>query len=463
MPIRLSELKTVNFSQMLEVFYINNVILSSEKVDELKQKKDLNIERLKEGLNEYNEENSTDYKIDEIVIQGSIAMGTAVAADEKNYDIDIGIVMDKSKMPLATLSAKKIISESLKKKCHNMKKDPDPTGNSISIEYEEGYHLDFALYGKENNKYYHCGTNDWEERNPKSISWWFNTENQKSLGRLQIITKFLKFFCKQNIEWIMPGGLIISVLVYEEMQQEKVDSPYDVLLKNVVNKIINRLKQNKNIFNPTDPSKNLIKKQKDVKKLENLQNRLENRIKMVNSLSSDSTNDEIFKAWNHFFGDEYFSSDFEMKLTKCEDNEEDIYNYFDYIDNNKVDRLITCQLSSKEGKTNGRTIRNYESNTPLSLSKYKDERLVFKAHPNVSTPYTILWKIRNNGAKAKLHNSLRGNIVYSNSEKEFYYVDIYGNTRYESISFSGHHYVDCYVIKDNSIVEQDKFLVNLTE
>ena len=251
MPIRLSELKTVNFSQMLEVFYINNVILSSEKVDELKQKKDLNIERLKEGLNEYNEENSTDYKIDEIVIQGSIAMGTAVAADEKNYDIDIGIVMDKSKMPLATLSAKKIISESLKKKCHNMKKDPDPTGNSISIEYEEGYHLDFALYGKENNKYYHCGTNDWEERNPKSISWWFNTENQKSLGRLQIITKFLKFFCKQNIEWIMPGGLIISVLVYEEMQQEKVDSPYDVLLKNVVNKIINRLKQNKNIFNPS--------------------------------------------------------------------------------------------------------------------------------------------------------------------------------------------------------------------
>ena len=89
MAIKLEDLKKVEFSQMLNIFYINNVILPVEKIKELKEKKDLNITRLKEGLIEYNLENKTNYKIDEIVIQGSIAMGTAVSADEKNYDIDI--------------------------------------------------------------------------------------------------------------------------------------------------------------------------------------------------------------------------------------------------------------------------------------------------------------------------------------------------------------------------------------
>ena len=90
------------------------------------------------------------------------------------------IVMDKEKLPEGTLASKRIISESLKKKCYNMKNEPDPTGNSITIEYEEGYHLDFALYGKKGDVYYHCGANEWEERNPKAISRWFNNKNQEN-------------------------------------------------------------------------------------------------------------------------------------------------------------------------------------------------------------------------------------------------------------------------------------------
>ena len=59
MAIKLEDLKKVDFSQMLNTFYINNVILPLEKVEELKEKKDLNIRRLKEGLEDYNIENST--------------------------------------------------------------------------------------------------------------------------------------------------------------------------------------------------------------------------------------------------------------------------------------------------------------------------------------------------------------------------------------------------------------------
>lgn len=453
----------INFSEMLNTFYTNNVILPFEKITELKEKKNLNITRLKEGLDEYNLEHNTDYKIDEIVIQGSVAMGTAVSADEKNYDIDIGIIMNKTTLPDSTLSAKKIISDSLKKKCYNMKNEPDPTGNSITIEYEEGYHLDFALYGKKDKDYYHCGATDWDKRNPKAISRWFYDQNQKYRGKLQIMTKFLKFFCEQDSSWLMPGGLIISVLVNEIIEKENLNVSGDVLLKNIINGIINRLKHNKNVYNPTDINKNLIQKQKDIQKLDNLLNRLDNRITKVNNLNNESKKEDVYEAWNYFFGDEYFSDKYDLSIKQCEDNEENINNYYDIKNNKNGGTLIKCQLSSVEGGTLGRTIRNYESNTPLSVSKYKDEKLIFTAHPSVSNPYFILWKIRNSGITAVKNNSLRGDIVYSNSSNDFYYMDINGNTRYENISFSGHHYVECYVIKDDSVVQLERFLVNLTE
>lgn len=137
MALYLKDLAKKDINEMFEVFYVNNVILPINKINQLYEKKQLNIDRLKAGLKEYNNENNTDYEIQEIIVQGSIAMGTSVSADEKNYDIDIAIVMDKQKLPEGTLASKRIISESLKKKCYNMKNEPDPTGNSITIEYEE--------------------------------------------------------------------------------------------------------------------------------------------------------------------------------------------------------------------------------------------------------------------------------------------------------------------------------------
>lgn len=463
MSIKLKDSLNCDFYEMLDVFYLNNVILPMNKIKELHEKKQLNINRLKEGLIEYNDENGTNYEIEEIIVQGSIAMGTSVSADEKNYDIDIAIVMNKENLPDGTLASKKIISESLKKKCYNMKNEPDPTGNSITIEYEEGYHLDFALYGKENNKYYHCGSSSWEERNPKSISRWFNNQNQENNGMLREIVKFIKYFCKQNSEWLMPGGLIISILVNEALKKEYLTMPTDTILQNVVNNIIERLENNKEVLNPTDTSKSLIKKEKDIQKLDNLRNRLKNRIGKINELTNNSEKREIYDAWNNFFGDNYFSESFEFKKKECEDTEEKIENFFDLELHKNKKQLITCQLSSIEGSTTGRTIRNYESNQPLSVSRFKDEQLIFTANTEYEQECVILWKIKNNGSMAIENNALRGDILYSNSNDDFNFIDYDGNRRYERISFSGHHYVECYVIKNNIVIMQERFLVNLID
>lgn len=463
MALYLKDLTKKDINEMFDVFYVNNVILPINKINQLYEKKQLNIDRLKAGLKEYNNENNTDYEIQEIIVQGSIAMGTSVSADEKNYDIDIAIVMDKEKLPEGTLASKRIISESLKKKCYNMKNEPDPTGNSITIEYEEGYHLDFALYGKKGDVYYHCGANEWEERNPKAISRWFNNKNQENNGILKETVKFIKFFCKQNTEWLMPGGLIISVLVEEALKKDYLNMTMDNILKNIINNIIGRLECNNDVLNPTDFRKSLIKKDKDVKKIDNLYKRLKSRISKINELTEDSNIKEICDAWNYFFGDDYFNENFELKKEECEDTEEQIENLYDVELNKNEEQLITCQLSSIEGNTTGRTLRNYESNQPLSVTRFKDQQLIFTANINCNQEYIVLWKIKNNGALAVKNNSIRGEILFSNNSDDFNYIDYNGNKRYERISFVGHHYVECYIVKNNIVVNKDRFLVNLID
>lgn len=451
------------FYNCLNNFYYNNVILSEEKLKLLKEKKNLNIRRLKEGLEDYNKEHNTSYHIDEFIVQGSVAMGTTVSSDENDYDIDIAVIMKKSSLPEGTLSAKRIISDSLKKKCLGMKNEPDATGNSITIEYEDGYHLDFALYGKVGDEYYHCGSSEWDKRNPRSVSKWFNDQNQNSQGKLKKIVKYIKFFCKQDSSWVMPGGLIISVLVDEVFKSEDISSNIDELLKNIINRIISRLKINKEIYNPTDKSISLLNKQRDYDKINNLLTRLEIRITKINQLHETSSIEEYYDAWNYFFGGDYFNDTNNQKLIGYEDPEEEVDSFFVVKSRGNNDKLITCQLSSKEGKTDGYTIRNYESGTQLSVSRFRDKELIFKANPSNYGPYVIMWKIKNNGSKAKENNSLRGEIKYSNYNTLNDAPFIEGKERHEGISFAGNHYVECYVIKDNIVVEEGKFMVNFID
>ena len=76
-------------------FYDSYVVLPQAEQTNLHSKKDLNIQRLKDGLQEYNEENKTSYSIVETCVQGSVAMSTVVQNEDGDYDIDVAVVFDK--------------------------------------------------------------------------------------------------------------------------------------------------------------------------------------------------------------------------------------------------------------------------------------------------------------------------------------------------------------------------------
>ena len=88
----------IDCSRELNKFYRKKVILPETEQSKLREKRKLNVKRLKDGLIEYNEEKNTDYKVAEDRIQGSMAMHTVIQNDESDYDIDVGIVFDSDNL-----------------------------------------------------------------------------------------------------------------------------------------------------------------------------------------------------------------------------------------------------------------------------------------------------------------------------------------------------------------------------
>lgn len=100
------------------------VVLPAKEQNELREKRKLNIKRLKAGLLEFNEEKGKDYKIAEERIQGSMAMHTITQNDKSDYDIDVGVVFESENLEgLGPLATRNMVANALERKPENLHKD----------------------------------------------------------------------------------------------------------------------------------------------------------------------------------------------------------------------------------------------------------------------------------------------------------------------------------------------------
>ena len=142
---------------MIDNFYKDVVVLEGDKISELIDKKNKNIERLQEGINKYNEKNNTNYQLIDNVTQGSVAMCTTINPEYDDFDIDVGIIFDKSNISYLTDSAKDLVIKFLEPYNYLFKENPQKKKNCIRINYQNDYHVDFAIYRKNGDIYEHCG------------------------------------------------------------------------------------------------------------------------------------------------------------------------------------------------------------------------------------------------------------------------------------------------------------------
>lgn len=450
-----------DLAKKLEEFYSQKVVLGSDKQQELRDKKDLNLKRLKEGLDLYNSENKKSYKIAETRVQGSMAMSTVVQNDENDYDIDVAIVFDKSNLDgLSALQARRLVCKALEKKCQQFKVTPECKTNCVRIQYANGYHVDFAVYrrykeeGASEYTYEHAGT-AWTSRNPAAITKWFQEEVKDKGTGLRKVVRLSKMFCKSRSGWVnMPGGLIQSVICDECYASEY--SRIDEIFYYTMVSIRDRLEESTEVYNPTDTDLSLLSAQNHYDKMDNWLSRLNKQIESLNILFSDEcTYKQAIEAWGNFFNHDYWSelseAVFEAASVKKSFSDTEEYIEDMIIMDDRYDVFITCQVEA-----NG--IRKQFLNEFLTRYPYFKNliphglKIYFEAQTNTPYPYEVWWKVRNVGHKAEQKNKIRGQI-----EKRW------GLLKEEVSEFGGPHYVECYIIKNGTCVALRRISVPIGE
>ena len=215
-----------DLSSKFSIFYSNHVVLPRADQVELYTKKDLNVQRLKDGLKEYNEDNGTDYSVVEVSVQGSVAIATVVQNENCDYDIDVAVVFNKSNLDgLGARVTRNMVADALKRKTKQFNADPEIKTSCVRIKYAEGYHIDFAVYRRYYDVtsncwiYEHAGS-DWTKRELNGLMEWFTAQNKSSNGNLRKIVRLSKMFCKSRDSWKnMPSGLLQTVLCDEKLKE----------------------------------------------------------------------------------------------------------------------------------------------------------------------------------------------------------------------------------------------------
>ena len=433
-------------------FYRKKVILPETEQAKLREKRKLNVKRLKDGLIEYNEEKYTDYKVAEDRIQGSMAMHTVIQNDESDYDIDVGIVFDSDNLgSLGPLATRNIVGNALRRKTKQFTVEPEIKTNCVRVKYSEGYHVDFALYKryKENEDdneyiYEHAGP-EWSIRDLRALDLWFKEQIKCKGDNLRKITRLSKMFCKSRKFWNnMPSGLIQTVLCDENLDTsyERLDEVFYFSMK----AIVDRLDVNLEVEAPVDDGRALVTRDIDYTRMKNWKNRLRNKLDDLDILfETDCTKKKALKAWGDFFNHSYWDELVEESLNnrfskiKYDDTEEFIDDLYPVYE--KYDVAIECKVSGN-GFSEMSIIKYLEKYAP-SFKKFIPFNFQVKCKiqdTNCPSYDKVLWKVRNIGEIAERKNCIRGQIKDR------------GREIIESTSFAGPHYIECYLIKDGICV-----------
>lgn len=445
-----------DISQKFNTFYNSHVVLPQADQSKLYNKKDLNIQRLKDGLIEYNEEKGTTYSMVEVCVQGSVAISTVVQNEDSDYDIDVAVVFNKADLgDNGAQATRNIVADALRRETKQFNADPEVKTSCVRIKYEEGYHVDFAVYRRYYDVlrncwiYEHSGS-DWTKRELNGLTEWFKTRNTVTDGKLRKVVRLSKMFCKSRNAWKnMPSGLLQTVLCDEKLQDfyDRIDELFYYSMKEVVS----RLEFDTSVAAPVDNSRDLTSRKHDIRNMVNWRNRLKSKLEDLDVLfSGDCTEEDALQAWYGFFNHEFWNKQvIESSGYSRTPENKSVRSFADteqFIEDMYPVSLSYCCTVSCRVSGNGWRSK------PLSeflaiLRSYLPHN--FEIHcdmvkTNCPQPYKIFWKVKNVGPEAERRNQLRGQIV----EK--------GTNLVERSNFFGNHYIECYIVKNEVCVAKTR-------
>ena len=450
-----------DISDDLQIFYDTHVRLGTIRRQQLATYRDLNITRLKNGLNDLAKETGRphshpyDWKN-----QGGYAMHT-LNQDPKgdnDYDIDVSLIFHKDEIPEDPLKARQRVRDALCKRCTNFTKEPESRTNAVTIWYAEGYHIDFAIYRTyiDNlgiKRIEHAST-EWKRRDPMEVNDWFSkcvaTLSPKASqtlgyypkvedGQMRRIVRFLKRFCRSRTSWSLPGGMIVSALVAESGIYTANSERDDLALYNTMVALRNRLKASCHVDNPVDTSQELTGKTEVLNQVTRLRDRLDTAISKLSVLFDESkcTREKARFAWDWIFNHEFWAKKESTKGTiKAELSAVTGYSV-----------TVRCDLAKRE---NGPIYEQYLSGSSVLPKGVALKFSVISTNVPPLPLYSVQWIVDNEGDEAGEAKQL----YWESSDS--------GTTIWTSTAFKGTHRMTCQIKKEGRVMAQAVHIVKIT-
>ena len=308
-----------NCSKEMMGFHDDDVTLPQSERTEMRDRRDANRNRLKNGL-----EKNENPLPRECATQGSYAMKTMIQRPGKDYDIDDGAYFKKEDLvgpaggEMSALDARKMVRDALDD--GNFKTAPEVRTNCVRVYYSAGYHVDMPVYrivaetdSNQEEEHYELAGSEWKRSDARDVTQWFDDENKRQSpddtnGRqLRRVTRLLKYFAKSRTSWEkrILSGFGITKLVTECYRANL--SREDTALYDTMSAIRSRLEYDLIVKHPVTPDETITDGDDDPK-ARFLRDKLSDALEWLDVLfQSGCTREEALKAWDKVFNTTYFS------------------------------------------------------------------------------------------------------------------------------------------------------------
>lgn len=422
--------------------------------------------------------------------QGSMKLGTVVKPlKTDDYDIDMVCLLQKNASLLLASQVKNLVGDRIKAN-GTYKTMLDSEGKRCwTLQYSDNlnFHMDILpaipsnmsnqsikATHKENNLYYFIPTNphgyaDWFRSRMNTHSMPYergNIETLPDFPRKTILQKIIQLFKRhrdvvfQNDQDNAPISIIITTLVAKLYNGENDISTF---FERAVNNICSQVEVRNGVYwvsNPSNPNENFADKwQNEPNKRKAFYDWIQKIATDYRTLCSVATKTDLLRLLYKMFGQAAIDTsnntlggfDAIVPNTLLEKSEivpYDIQQALDVPYRQKTPwKLPSWNTVTIFATANGEIILSNEL-------LYKGKSLSFEAKHGVQKPYRVKWQITNTGNEARSSNCLRGDFYNCDENAD--------NIRTESTSYSGIHYVQCFIIKNNKCVaKSETFIVRI--
>lgn len=394
--------------------------------------------------------------------QGSYKQKTIIRPVSEDYEFDVDLLYEMQIVdgwePKDYL--KNIADEFTDTDRYKDKVDTKNKSRCVTIDYESDFHIDVipTIKTDQGSLIMNKNTNEFEVTDGDGYVQWFENQTVITNGYLVETVRLIKYIRDTQEEFEAKSILLTTLLGNQVYTTDAFEIFTDLptTLKILVDRLDQFLQTNPNmptVTNPTLPEEE-FNRHWDQKKYSTFRDAIHDLLNKINTAYTDSNKEESIKKWQIIFGDNFPSSvsDLEHGSTLPAYQLGD-YSHFEPIkwDENLIYNVrIDGYLYSFDKTKLFRGI-NSDARFGSNLS------IKYVAKPHCPAPYTIHWQVVNTGTHAASlgPKGLRGQIFISSNQG-------LSSVQWETSLYTGKHWIECFIVKDDICVARRKFLINIT-